>query len=320
MDGIGKSLTGDDTQIESEDMNEDNLSILPNIQRSASSVMEQIRVRVNSGLKDHDAMVTSMQRPVRDDDVDTGLNDRVDTIGGAFSASYNNEDCLGSSGLRSFGENPKQRGDRGMEGFEVIPTLELSVEAACENLGRGKTGGRQSQSVSLVGNSFSLEENGEEVLNRKRMVDEVIINGECGGSLNGALIETKGLIPNFNLSNPGSNSGDLCENLGQSGLLGVWVIQTNEQAKEKREIHGRRSKYNSGCYITVYKEAFGEAEICWKIGKLLDDDEVVSRLKELEDREVVEGGLVSLEKRRKIKKLIRERKPDMVLLQETNVR
>ncbi|GAB2294353.1 hypothetical protein Dimus_028561, partial [Dionaea muscipula] len=183
--------------------------------------MERIRDGLHSCSKDHAAVMASARRPGRGDDVDSGINARVDTLGGGgCSASFNHEDCLGPPGLRMSGEIPKQRDDIGMEGFEAVHTIEVLGEVSSEMLGKGESGGRQSQNVSKVENSFSLVENGVKAMNRRRMVEGDIIIGEYGGTFCGQLIGTNGIISDLNFSYPGSNMGDQCENLGQSSLLG----------------------------------------------------------------------------------------------------
>ncbi|GAB2270563.1 hypothetical protein Dimus_005451 [Dionaea muscipula] len=59
MERSGKLLTGDDAPIESEGRNEDDLTTLPNLQRSVSRVLDQIRDGANSGFMDHAAAMTS---------------------------------------------------------------------------------------------------------------------------------------------------------------------------------------------------------------------------------------------------------------------
>ncbi|GAB2270967.1 hypothetical protein Dimus_005824 [Dionaea muscipula] len=68
--------------------------------------------------------------------------------------------------------------------------------------------GRSNLNVSKVGNSIDMKVGGMEDLNGRVVMEDITKIGDSGSGKSGSLIETCGLLPDLNISNPRSDSRD----------------------------------------------------------------------------------------------------------------
>ncbi|GFS42115.1 hypothetical protein Acr_00g0078180 [Actinidia rufa] len=112
--------------------------------------------------------------------------------------------------------------------------------------------------------------------------------------------------------------------VGVANVGSQWQA-TNVVADSKKD---KRSNYRTKGVANRNRLILDEAQAAWAIGKILgmeykgDEDEVVSKMVQMEEQDMEIAGDMGLgkkEKRRRVKKIIRERKVDFVLLQESKM-